>query len=76
MCQSRDLASAVTWARACLIRLARDRFRCAQDRLDGAELGGVEREPEDGQPVPGGDQCDGSLGSHSRAEAVAAHRLT
>ena len=56
MRRSRVLARAVSWARSRLARLARDRLQVGPDRLDRVELGGVGRELEDRQPVPGRDQ--------------------
>jgi hypothetical protein len=53
--RSRVLTSAVRWAMSRLARLARDRFRCDPDRLDGVELGGAGGELEDRQPFAG---CD------------------
>ena len=53
---SRVFTSAVSWSRLCLVRLARDLFRCDQTAFDRVELGCVRRELVDRQPVPGGDQ--------------------
>jgi hypothetical protein len=54
--RSRVLATAVSSTRFRLTRFTGYRFRWGPDRLDRVELGGVSRELEDRQPVPGRDQ--------------------
>ena len=50
------MSSAVSWLMSCLMRLASDRFRLDQTRLDRVQFGCVSRQLEDRQPGAGGDQ--------------------
>jgi hypothetical protein len=63
---SRVLTSAVSSLGLRFTRLASDLFQERPDRLDRVELGGVSRQLEDRQPVPGRDQgghCPACVGA-------------